>query len=241
MTTTKRASMSRGSDPPRFLARPGGPCYDAGMAEAWQRAHGRFVPAAPAGPGGASAGRHVLGRWLVGALALVLVVGCSSVQIVDEAGVGVPPLRSALGRVAVLPETRWRPDQKEPEVREAIVWRALDEVFGGTPGVVRPLATYSLEPEAMTLAREAGAGTETAIFLQVQELGPILLLSLPVLWSGYSDVKLRFRAVRVPSGEVLLDVQRRRQVGGPFEVRGLWPLQRELVLTLRELLGTVGP
>lgn len=179
------------------------------------------------------------------AMALAMLTGCSSLQVKDNVLASDPPLcqpqRPPLGAIAVLPETRWRPDQKEPAVRQAIAQSALEEVFsagpGGCPAAIRPFATWSLEPERQVLSREAAAGVDTVIFLQVEELGPLVYLSFPVLWTMLSEVKLRFRAVSTHTGEIYLDVRRQRKVGGPFELRGLAPLQGEMATTLRELLG----
>jgi hypothetical protein len=39
----------------------------------------------------------------------------------------------SLGKVTVAPLTRWRADQKEPELREAIAMKAINTAFAGTP------------------------------------------------------------------------------------------------------------
>jgi hypothetical protein len=66
-----------------------------------------------------------------------LMAGCSSVRVQRQVSIGEEPLfqptRTALGLIAVQPETRWRPDEKEPQVREKIAMAAISDVFNDLP------------------------------------------------------------------------------------------------------------
>ncbi|MNY54221.1 hypothetical protein D3C86_1900650 [compost metagenome] len=75
------------------------------------------------------------------------------------------------------------------------------------------------------------------VAITVEELGPQLYLSIPVLWTTYSDVRFQLQAVRTRTGETVLDVKHKRLVGGPFQLRGVGPLQAEMETALREVLG----
>jgi hypothetical protein len=69
------------------------------------------------------------------ALALA-VAACSTVDIDETVAAGAPPLCAAgrdLGKVAVIAETGWRADQKEPAVREAMAERAIALAFAALP------------------------------------------------------------------------------------------------------------
>lgn len=139
----------------------------------------------------------------------------------------------------VAPLTHWRPDQKEPPVREAIAEAAIKSSFTGLRCArtveIRPIASDQTLPQTLDAARQAGA--TTLVVVTVHELGPILTLSLPVLWSGWSDVAFEFKAIDVKSGQVALDLIRHRRVGGAFNLRGLGPLQAEFEAALKPLLA----
>lgn len=176
-------------------------------------------------------------------LVAFLLGGCASVQVQHQVLQGETPLiqpaRPSLGVIAVRPETRWRPDQKEPEVRERIAMAAIEAVFRDLPSVrvaeIRPFIRWS-EPSESRFAEERRAGIDTVVFITVEELGPRLYLSIPVLWSTYSDVKFQLRAVRTQTGETILDIKHSRLVGGPFQLRGVGPLQAEMETALQDAL-----
>lgn len=183
-------------------------------------------------------------------LALALLVAsalsaCASVQVRDDVTQGLLPWAptpgASLGRLSVWPETDWRPDQKEKPSREAMAETAIAQTFRdfphGTVAEIRPVSAYLADTEPERLAEAKQAGLDTVVIVRVSELGPLLYLSIPVLWSTYSDVKFRLRLVKLDSGEVLLDAERRRQVGGPFALRGTEPLASEMEIALRDALG----
>jgi hypothetical protein len=144
----------------------------------------------------------------------------------------------SLGKVTVAPLTRWRADQKEPEVREAIAMKAINTAFAGTPcaagATVLPIATDDTSVARLAQARMEGANT--AILVRIDELGPIAVVSFPALWSTWSDVQFTLDVVDVATGNVVRSIPHRRQKGGAFEMRGLEPLQAEMEIALRDVL-----
>ncbi len=183
--------------------------------------------------------------WVIPLAFALLTGGCASVQVRDAVHHGALPwgLPSGqpLGRISVWPEVDWRPDQKEKPSREAMARTAIENTFQDFPHgrvtEIRPVAASSAASEQARLDEAKAAGVDTVVIVRVAELGPLLYLSIPVLWSTYSDVKFRLRVVSPASGEVLLDAERQRQVGGPFALRGTGPLTKELEIALREALG----
>lgn len=182
---------------------------------------------------------------LIAVLLLALLLGgCPSVQVNHELLQGNVPLlqpdQASLGVLSVRPQTRWRPDQKEPPVRERIARAAIEAVFRDLPSgrvaEIRPFEPWSAS-SSVSLEEARAAGFDTVVSLTVEELGPQLVFSIPVLWSTYSDIRFQLRAVRTDTGAAIVDVRHRRLVGGPFELRGLGPLQAEMETALREVLG----
>ena len=190
-----------------------------------------------------------LSRRLRGFVVTLLAAGtltaCASVQMRDDVTQGLLPWAptpgGSLGRLSVWPESDWRADQKEKPSREAMAQTAIAQAFKdfphGTVAEIRPVTAWNTSTESERLAEAKQAGLDTVVFIRVSELGPLLYLSIPVLWSTYSDVKFRLRLVNLGSGEVLLDAERHRQVGGPFALRGTEPLAAEMETALRDALG----
>lgn len=179
-------------------------------------------------------------------LAAVLLMAAATACASSPPGtIDLPPAQAALcaprvslGKVDVAPVTRWRADQKEPQVREAIVMKAVEAV---APAIscassVKILSITTDANAADRLAEAKAGGATTAIFIRVDELGPIATLSFPALWSTWSDVKFTLDAVDVQSGANLRSIPHRRQKGGAFEVRGLDPLQHEMELALKDVI-----
>ncbi len=178
---------------------------------------------------------------LVLAAGLAWLSGCASAPPGAESIAPQAPLCApgvSLGKVAVAPVTRWRTDQKEPEVREAIVMKAVQAI---APSITCAASTgvlpMSADADATARLAEAKAeGAKTIIFIRVEELGPIAIVSFPALWSTWSDVKFTLEAVDVATGTVLRSIPHHRQKGGAFEARGLEPPQGEMELALRDVI-----
>ena len=178
-------------------------------------------------------------------VAFAMAAACQSTKVDDDAGSGRLPLcRDAsddLGTVIVYPRTSWRPDQKEPQVRAAIAMRAIETAFSGLPcGQVATIYPMDEprdwhEAEIRRLSREAGA--QTLILLQVRELGPHVVISLPELWSGSTEVRVHVRAIDLREGRPLLDIERRRTVGGAYVIKSADDLEPEMVAVLQDLIG----
>lgn len=159
--------------------------------------------------------------------------------------VDAPPAQAALcspgvslGKVVIVPLARWRADQKEPEVREAIAMRAIEAV---APTItcaesvkVMPIALESQAEARLVQARLDSANT--AILIHIDELGPIAVLSFPTLWSTWSDVKFTLDAVDVASGQAARSIPHHRREGGAYEARGLDPLQGEMERALKDVI-----
>ena len=177
-------------------------------------------------------------------LAMVL-SACVSTQIEDTPSLGQPPLCAGtirdLGVVEIYPQTAWRPDQKEPGRRAAIAASAIENAFQTLPcgriGTIHPVDVPRDWHEGEIISAARNAGADTIILIQVSELGPHFVISLPALWSGSTEVRLRFRAVDTAKGHVLLDIERRRSVGGAYAVKSVDDLEAEMVTLLRGLIG----
>lgn len=148
----------------------------------------------------------------LGALVLLFAMtGCASVARFDTASAGHKPICGPgveLGETQVLLKTDWRPDQKAPEQRAAMALDVVNAVFEELP-CGRLVQDSPLN------------GVETIVEITVREFGPQLILSVPVLWSTYTDVDASIRVIDARSGELLFSAQERRQKGGAFALKSL--------------------
>lgn len=180
-------------------------------------------------------------------LALLAVAGCATSS---PPPVQIPPMQAALcapgvslGKVMVAPLTRWRADQKEPELREAIAAKAIEAVLPAMP-CAASVQVMPVLPDAQAVARLSEArrdGTKSVVYIRIDELGPIAILSFPALWSTWSDVSFTLDVVDAASGETLRSIPHRRQKGGAYEVRGLEPLQAEMEQALKDVILGAAP
>jgi len=166
---------------------------------------------------------------------------CASAQQPSSGVAPAKPLCApgvSLGKVVVAPLTRWRADQKEPEVREAIAQKAI-EAIAPRIACAASVNVLPIAPDAQSadrLAEARAGGANTVLLIRIDELGPITIISFPALWSTYSDVQFTLEAIETQTDEILRSIPQHRRRGGAFEVRGLDPLQGEMEKALKDVI-----
>lgn len=181
-------------------------------------------------------------------IGLGILAGCSTVSIDDAVSTGKPPLCKIgspfLGKVAVVLKTNWRTNQKEPEARANMARKAIKAAFSNfscgslsTPGglFLFPVMTSGQEP---ALRKQFGEkGVSTLVIITLKELGPLLKISLPALWTGETEIKFDMRVVKTQTGEELLNLIHHRLDGGPFVIRNAQQSSKVFEGALKELIG----
>jgi hypothetical protein len=136
---------------------------------------------------------------------------------------------------------KWRPDQKEPERREAAAARGLDAFLAETrcievEGVERFRGPPPPDDELLRTAAAAHPSAARAVLVVVRELGPWLLIGLPVPVRGGTEVVVEVRVLDVPRKRKLADARTHWRNGGAFVVKGVASLERDLGAALRAAL-----
>ncbi len=160
----------------------------------------------------------------------LFVTGCATTTISKYQAVGESTICNGnnLGSIAVLPETAWRPDQKEPELRSMMALEAITKSFQIIPcgnvsksGGIKEFSNWSSRPESELLTRFSAEGVDTLIIIRIEELTPRLnfTFSLPFLWGGTNEADFRVRVISVKTGAILNDMRVKQVTGGPFNVR----------------------
>lgn len=179
------------------------------------------------------------------AVAVLLgLAGCVSTTI-ETAGTTLEEPFCRTGAVAVPTVVawgaQWRSDQKEPELREDAAARGLERFLAGacciaTEGVER---FSGAPPEDDALLRSVAAAhpsAQRAVLVVVRELGPWLLIGLPVPVRGGTEVVVEMRVLDVRTQQRLADVRTHWRSGGAFVVKGVASLDQDLVAALRAAL-----
>lgn len=192
-------------------------------------------------------------RQWVTRLGLTLVVvlgalsGCASTTI-DVTGqalqaplCGSASAASASASVAVLWGPLWRPDQKEPPLREATALKGIQQFFAtqrclkdvaiqriAIPAQGERLSDAALLDMAKTLTPHA----DKVILIVVRELGPKLRIGLPTLVEGGTEVVVDVRVVDAQRQAREATVQTHWQMGGPFYVKGVKTLDQDMQAAL---------
>lgn len=143
--------------------------------------------------------------------------------------------------VAVLWGPWWRPDQKEPPLREAAALKGIQQFFA-TQRCVADLAIQRIDiptqraqwsdADLLGMAKPLAPQADKVILIVVKELGPRLRIGLPTLVEGGTEVVVEVRVVDARRHVPEAMVQTHWQKGGPFYVKGVKTLDQDMQAAL---------
>jgi hypothetical protein len=174
-------------------------------------------------------------------LCAAALLGCASTTV-ETSGAGMrEPLchdgsvkRSAL----VYWRPQWRPDQKEPALREAAAQRGIERFFGDL-SCIADIRRHSGEiPSDAELLRLAGGAPapDRVVLIVVRELGPKLVIGIPAIVEGGTEVLIDVRVLDVRGARSLADVRTHWQNGGTFVIKGANSLDQDMSAALAAAL-----
>lgn len=190
--------------------------------------------------------RHGAARWAPVALVISVLAGCATTTVSTSGSLprmplcqpGQPPVSTL-----VFWTTQWRPDQKEPLLREAAAERGIADFVAGTGCLtglgIQRLPTAATPPgdaEFVALAARTAPPPERAILVVVRELGPRLTIGLPEIIAGETEVLIDIRVVSPKSAESLASAQMHWRNGGTFVIKGVKTLDQDMSAALRATL-----
>jgi hypothetical protein len=183
----------------------------------------------------------------------VLLAGCASTSVETTGSAMQEPLcRAGAEKLSVLVYwgPQWRPDQKEPPLREAAALRGIQDFFAGSGCVTGidirrlpggGLADVPSDEQLLALASAATPVPDRALVIVVRELGPKLLIGIPVLVEGGTEVVLEVRVLDVRTSKSMANVRTHWQNGGTFVIKGVESLDRDMSAALRTVLTPATP
>jgi hypothetical protein len=185
---------------------------------------------------------------LVLAFLAAMLVGCASTEVATSGKATAAPLcRPDGAKVSVLAlwTPKWRPDQKEPELREAAALQGLTDFFAsascvGSAGVRRLDAVEAKErlsdEQLLQIASTVKPTPDRVVLVEVHELGPKLVIGIPAVVEGGTEVVLGIRVMDVPAAQPLADLTTHWQNGGKFVVKGVQSLPEDMKSALHAAL-----
>lgn len=183
---------------------------------------------------------------LAALLALTFVAGCASTKVETSGSPPRQPLCLA-GKPAVSAlvfwAPQWRPDQKEPQLREAAALRGIEDFLNrvsciAVAGVQRLPTTAPLptNEELVRLASNSAPLPERVILVVVRELGPRINIGIPMIIEGGTEVLIDVRVVNPKTNESLANTQTLWRNGGTFVIKGVKTLDQDMSAALKAVL-----
>lgn len=182
--------------------------------------------------------------------ALSVLAGCASTNIETTGS----PLKAPLCQVGASALTtivywspQWRPDQKEPLLREAAALRGIEDFAArtnclGIAGIHRLPAGNSLpsDEEVIRLAASSSVVPERIILVVVRELGPRLIVGIPVIVEGGTEVLIDVRVLNPKISAPLAKTRTLWRNGGTFVIKGVKTLDQDMSAALSAALMPTG-
>jgi hypothetical protein len=188
--------------------------------------------------------KHILAFAALGTLSVL--IGCASTKI-EATG---SPLKEPLCHVGAQALTtvvywgpQWRPEQKEPPLREAAALRGIQDFLGRTnclavTGIHRLPAGEAppSDEELMRLAAASSVVPERVVLIVVRELGPRLTVGLPVIVEGGTEVLVDVRVLNSRTSAPLANTRIFWRNGGTFVIKGVKTLDQDMSAALSATL-----
>lgn len=140
---------------------------------------------------------------------------------------------------------QWRPDQKAPPLREAAALRGIEDFFASS----RCVATVDIrrlpgelsvdvpsDEQLLRLSAATAPSPDRVLLIVVRELGPKLVIGIPVLIEGGTEVVIDVRVLNVHTSKSMANVRTHWQNGGTFVIKGVKTLDQDMSAALRNTL-----
>jgi hypothetical protein len=187
--------------------------------------------------------------WLVSITAVAvssLIAGCASTTV-ETTGATLEQPICKLGDpprlTAVYWEPQWRIDQKEPQLRETLALHGIEDFFFHTnclavTGIhrLRPGDAVPTEAEFLQLAAGSALIPDRAVLIVVRELGPRLVVGLPVVVEGGTEVLIEVRVLDTRTSKWMANARTLWRNGGMFVIKGVKTLEQDMSAALTATL-----
>jgi hypothetical protein len=180
--------------------------------------------------------------------ACLTLLGCASTKV-ETSGYGMkePLCQVDAEKLSALVYwgPKWRPDQKEPLLREAAALRGIQDFFA-TSGCFskadirrlpsEPSEDIPSDERLLQMAAAIAPVPDRVLLIVVCELGPKLLIGIPVLVEGSTEVVIDVRELNVRTSKSMANIRTHWQNGGTFVIKGVESLEQDMSAALRAVL-----
>lgn len=179
----------------------------------------------------------------------IALTGCATTHIETTGTTLSQPLCNAgsnSGGISVLWAANWRPDQKEPPLREAAALRGIETFFASQPCFqqleirridVAAAAAFPTQAQLPAAGRSERSVPDKMVLIVVRELGPKLWIGLPKLIEGGTEVVLEIKVAKTNDTALLADLHTHWQKGGAFYIKGVKTLDQDIQAALQQALA----
>jgi len=187
--------------------------------------------------------RYVLAASLGISLPLI---GCSSTTV-ETTGTALTQPLCAPGAspvsAAVYWGPQWRADQKEPALREAAAERGIQDFLSrsgclAVAGLHRFPVGAPMPSDEELLRRASGVSPQPdrVVLIVVRELGPRLVVGLPVIVEGGTEVLIEVRVLSTRTSQPIASTRTLWRNGGTFVIKGVKTLEQDMSAALSATL-----
>lgn len=138
---------------------------------------------------------------------------------------------------------QWRVDQKEPQLREAAALRGIQDFLKRADCIkvtrIQRLSWGKETPsngELLRLASESTPEPDRVLLIVVHELGPRLVIGIPAILEGATEVLIDVRVLNPRTSELLASTQTLWRSGGKFVIKGVKTLDQDISSALSSVL-----
>lgn len=175
---------------------------------------------------------------------LTLFAGCASLKIDTSGSEIIAPLcvnGEPKIEAILLWGTLWRPNQKEPLLRESMAKQGIEKFISETQCVsvpsIQKIAIDKPIPSNQTLIEQATTHSAShLLFVLVRELGPTLEIGIPSIIEGHTEVVLETRIINLDSHKVISSSNIHWRQGGKFIIKSTKSLPNDMASALHALL-----
>ena len=179
-------------------------------------------------------------------IAMILTMGCASVKVeITGSQLKTPLCTSDTSPVSTVVYwgPQWRPNQKEPKLREAAALQGINDFLKGIRCItvlgVRRLTWESERPSnnnILKLTSESRLKPARVLLIVIRELGPHLKIGLPSIIEGGTEVKIDVEVLDTQTLMSLSSTQTRWTNGGTFVIKGTSSLSQDISSALSAVL-----
>jgi hypothetical protein len=178
----------------------------------------------------------------------IMLLGCAATKVeTSGSGMKEPLCQAGAEKLTALVYwgPRWRPDQKEPLLREAAALHGIQDFFASSNCVAavdiqrlpsEPSSDVPSDEQLLRLASASVPAPDRVLLIVIRELGPKLIIGIPMLVEGGTEVVLEMRVLNVHTSKVMAQFRTHWQNGGTFVIKGVKTLDQDMSAALRTLL-----